>query len=192
MRKYQNKYRIPATRLQKWNYGWKSAYFITICTGNRYCYFGKIRKGKIQLSEIGIIAQQLLNEIPKHTENVKLGAYVVMPNHVHVIIVITQNNDRRDKPWLASTVATKQTVAIPGVKKSIGQQRFQNQGSNTISSIIGSYKSAVTKNVHRKGLEFSWQDRFYDRIIHDDESLYFTSRYIYNNPINWVNDKFYR
>ena len=73
----------------------------------------------------------------------------------------------------------------------IGQQRFQNIGKNSISSIVGSYKSAVTKHANRLGLKFQWQPRFHDHIIRDDQSYQRISEYIMNNPTNWKEDKFY-
>jgi putative transposase len=76
-------------------------------------------------------------------------------------------------------------------QKTIGQQRFQNQGKNTVSSIIGSYKSAVTKNCNRLGLPFAWQTRFHDHIIRNDESFHRISTYIKNNPTNWKDDKLF-
>jgi REP element-mobilizing transposase RayT len=69
--------------------------------------------------------------------------------------------------------------------------RFQNQGKNTISSIIGSYKSAVTKHCNRLGFKFAWQPLFYDHIIRDTKSFENIQNYIANNPANWVTDKFY-
>lgn len=65
------------------------------------------------------------------------------------------------------------------------QTRFQNQGKNTISSIVGSYKSAVTKHVHRLGMEFAWQRRFYDRIIRKKRKFESVSNYIRQNLVQW-------
>ena len=79
----------------------------------------------------------------------------------------------------------------PEPEKTIGQQRFQNQGKNTLSSIVGSYKSAVTKHANRLGLEFGWQPLFYDHIIRNQQSLQNISRYIKRNPQNWKEDKFF-
>jgi len=91
-KKYANKYRIKSTRLQNWDYGWNAAYFVTICTADQKCFFGKIRNGKMQLSETGRWADKFWHEIPNHFSFVRLGAFVVMPNHIHGIVVI-------DKPW---------------------------------------------------------------------------------------------
>ncbi|HNX44188.1 MAG TPA: hypothetical protein PLJ84_01805 [Bacteroidales bacterium] len=99
--KFQNKYRIPSARLQNWDYGSNAAYFVTICTQNRENYFGKIVETpivKMELSELGKIANQIWNEIPIHFPFVELGEFVVMPNHVHGIIVIDKpvSGDGRD------------------------------------------------------------------------------------------------
>jgi hypothetical protein len=64
--------------------------------------------------------------------------------------------------------------------------------SNSVSSIIGGYKSAVTKHAHRLGYDFDWQSRFYDHIIRDEKSYDRISNYIINNPAKWDNDKFYK
>ncbi|MDA3810111.1 MAG: hypothetical protein PF518_07215 [Spirochaetaceae bacterium] len=200
---YNNKYRIASTRLQKWNYGWNGIYFITICTKNRLHYFGRVRSGKMNLSDIGLLADNLWHENIDHSKNIKLDAFVVMPNHIHGIIIIdkpwdyTNGNipNRRDKACLVSTfteLSTELSTESPTESiKTIGQKRFQNQGHNTISSIIGSYKSAVSKYAHCLGFEFQWQSRFYDRIIRDKKSYNQIKKYIINNPKNWGHDRFF-
>ena len=212
MDKFQNKYRIPSARLQSWDYGWDGAYYITICTHNRKQYFGDVVNGKMQLSNIGVLADVFWHEIKNHSKNTELGEFIVMPNHVHGILLIVGNDDeyrygnsienrdgdengnendiRRDKACLVST-GTDTDTNTDMVTKTIGQKRFQNQGKNTVSSIIGSYESAVSKHAHRLGYEFEWQSRFYDHIIRDDESYTRIADYIINNPKNWENDKFY-
>jgi putative transposase len=85
-------------------------------------------------------------------------------------------------------VKTTHALSLP---PSPGQKRFQHQGSNTISSIIGSYKSAVTKHAHRLGYEFDWQERFHDVIIRDEEAYLRIVHYIKNNPAKWDEDKFH-
>ena len=91
--KFQNKYRIKSTRLQDWDYGSNAAYFVTICTQNREHYFGEITNGIMQLSEIGYMANKYWSEIPKHFPFVELDEFVIMPNHVHGIIVINKPDD---------------------------------------------------------------------------------------------------
>lgn len=88
MAKFKNKYRIESIRAQWWDYRNAGAYFITICTKNRAPYFGAIKEGKMQLSPTGVLADVFWHEIPKHTANAELGAFVVMPNHIHGIIIL--------------------------------------------------------------------------------------------------------
>ena len=76
--------------------------------------------------------------------------------------------------------------------KSESEKRFRNPGKNTISSIIGGYKSAVTKHAHRLGIEFEWQSRFHDHIIRNDAEYQRINDYIENNPLKWNDDKFYK
>jgi len=210
MDKFKNKYRIPSARLQHWDYRWTGAYFITICTQNREHYFGNITEGKMQLSNIGIIADILWHQIPHHTKNVELGAFVVMPNHIHGILIINNNTDnvnmdigntdnvetghtlslRRPSPPPQTSNATPNETSKQPI--TIGQQRFQNIGKNSISSMVGSYKSAVTKHANRLGFDFQWQSRFHDHIIRDDQSFQIISDYIIKNPINWQEDKFFK
>jgi len=214
MDKFQNKYRIPSARLQNWDYRWAGAYFITLCTHHRQHFFGEIANGKMQLSEIGKIANELWYQIPHHAKNVELGAFVVMPNHIHGIIIITNDTDNNNNDIPASASASVETghalslrMPLPlwepppmdnptdnptePVPLTIGQQRFQNIGKNSISSIVGSYKSAVTKHAHRLGFAFQWQSRFYDHIIRNNESYQNITHYIRNNPTNWKEDEFF-
>ena len=194
--KFRNQYRILSARLQTWDYGRAGAYFITICTHQQTHYFGEIVNGHMQLSVIGILADVFWHEIKGHAKNVELGAFAVMPNHVHGILWIDQNDgsdcgDRRDKACLVSTKSMITPTTKMETTKTIGQRRFQNQGKNTVSSIIGGYKSAVSKHAHRLGYEFKWQSRFHDHIIRNHESYCRIEEYVITNPQNWANDKFY-
>jgi len=209
MDKFKNTYRIPSARHPHWDYRWAGVYFITICTHNRIHYFGEIENGAMQLSHVGVIADTLWHEIPHHAKNVELGAFVVMPNHIHGILILTGNDDDTNNDNV--NVETGHALSLPPtdtptdistdtptdtptdkLEQTIGQQRFQNIGKNSISSIIGSYKSAVTKHAHRLGYEFEWQTRFHDHIIRDEESFQKISNYIINNPALWQDDKFFK
>ena len=90
--RYKNKYRIPSARWSEWDYGSNAAYFVTICTAHRERFFGEIVQGEMQLSEIGLIAQEYWLRIPSHFPFVVLDAFVIMPNHVHGIIVINKHD----------------------------------------------------------------------------------------------------
>jgi putative transposase len=186
--KYQGKYRIPSARLQNWDYGSDGAYFITVCCKNRTHFFGECKDGKMKLSTEGAIVQGFWYEIPKHFPFVILGEFIVMPNHIHGILIL-------DKERYNATTDKITTNNIPSndINKTFGQNRFQNQGKDTVSSIIGSYKSVCTKHIRNAfpTIEFGWQTRFWDNIITDGQSFETISQYIINNPATWEDDKFF-
>ena len=207
MVKYQNKYRSESARATWWNYGWAGAYFITICTKNRNHYFGEIvseKFNKMNLSNCGVLADIFWHEIKNHAKNVELGAFVVMPNHIHGILILTTDSDSDSVVVGTGHALSLHALSLPpppttnefenanqNPNKSIAQNRFQNQGKNTVSSIVGSYKSAVTKHANRLGFGFGWQTRFHDHIIRNDAEYQRINDYIESNIANWKNDKFF-
>ncbi|QBN19348.1 transposase [Flavobacterium nackdongense] len=188
--KFKNKYRITSSRLKNWDYGENGAYFITICTRNREHFFGEIAtvdgENEMQFNEIGLLANEFWVEIPKHFPFVELGNYQVMPNHVHGILIIDKNNDVDDL-----VVETLQCNV--SAENEIKNEQMANISPKpgTISTIIRSYKSVVTKNSHYIHADFEWQERFHDHIIRDAESFEKIQNYIENNVANWKDDKFY-
>ncbi|MEX1241118.1 MAG: transposase [Cyclobacteriaceae bacterium] len=200
MDKYKNKYRISSARAQWWDYSRDAAYFVTICTRCRECFFGEIQNDQMILSPAGRIADFCWVEITEHAKNIELGPYVVMPNHVHGIVNL-KGNQVSSKCVRSEQVETRQALSLqapplqmPPIDqppKTIGQMRFQNPGKNTISTIIGGYKSAVSGKIHPLRPDFGWQARFHDHIIRDEEEYQRIDEYILNNPANWKEDKFY-
>ena len=93
---YKGKYRIESTRLKNWDYSRNGNYFITICTLNREHFFGEVINGRMVLSEVGRFAEMFWSEIPEHFPYSSLDAFVIMPNHIHGIVVIDHLDDRRD------------------------------------------------------------------------------------------------
>mgnify|MGYP000217368927 CR=1 FL=1 len=233
--KFQNKYRIASARLPNWDYRSSGAYFITICTAGREHYFGEMKNGKMHLSNLGVIADIFWHEIPARKSFVKLGEYVIMPNHMHGILIIDErfhivetlhatslqyetnatsptNETNATSPTNATqptspsngtsrTNATSPTNNIktndssirpnpnPPQKNEIMSQKSPK--SNSVSTIIRSYKSAVTKHANRLDIPNGWQTRFHDHIIRDDTAYQRISTYIKNNPKNWRDDKFF-
>jgi len=188
------------TRLQHWDYSQNGYYFITICTKDKEEYFGKIIDGKMYLSDVGKIAEYYWYEITKHFDFVNLDAFVVMPNHIHGIVIIDNvdilDKDKKDKavpcPYGFETGASVGTMIspCPALSSKNKINRFQNQGKGTISSIIGSYKSIVTKEA-RKISAFAWQSRFYDNIVRNEKAYEKIVDYVQNNPLRWKEDMFY-
>lgn len=178
--KFQDKYRISSARLQHWDYRWAGAYFITICTRNKEHYFGEIVDNKMILSNIGVLADVFWYEIKNHTKNVQLGEFVVMPNHIHGILIL-DNDDLIDV----------ETLHAPSLQKNEQMSNISPK-PNSVSTIIRSYKSAITKHSNRLGFEFGWQTRFHDHIICDEKAFDKISNYIINNASKWEEDKFYK
>lgn len=197
MDKCKNKYRNETNRAQWFDYSGNGSYFITICTKNREHYFGEIIQGKMKLSGTGVIAHLMWQEIPNHSKHVELGEFVVMPNHIHGILML-------NKPivvpvgalQVGALHATPPQHATPRqeipqqeelMESSIKNQRMSaiSPKSNSVSALIRSYKSAVTKQANQLGLENGWQSRFYDHIIRNDYAFQRISNYIINNPKSW-------
>jgi hypothetical protein len=208
MDKFLNKYRIPSARLQNWDYGSNAAYFVSICTGNRACYFGHVADGKMVLSETGDIARQYWLAIPDHFSFVELGAFVVMPNHIHGLLIFNksgndQTYDHKNAPVHATNgiddgmnVGDDGIVETPESGVSTTASPAQTAAASekwkpaTLGVIINQYKRVVTINARKIDADFAWQSRFHDHIIRNPESFQRISNYIRTNPANWPNDQF--
>ena len=183
MHKFQDKYRIPSARLVGWDYTKDSAYFITICTANHKHFFGKCKNGVMKLSTSGAIVQGFWYEITKHFPFIILGEFVVMPNHIHGILILDKANYEES----SNQPTTDETPRKDNLFSQISPK------SGSVSVIIGSYKSICTKHIKTPCLEmnFAWQERFWDNIIKDEQAFENISNYIRNNPKNWKEDKFF-
>ena len=169
MEKYKGLYRIPSARLRFTNYGRNGLYFVTICTADKRYYFGNISSpGIMNLSPVGNYARQCWSEIPKHFPFVHLSEFVVMPNHIHGILAFRK-----------SEAALKELTT---------SNKFQNQKQN-LASIIGTFKSAVTRYAKQNEIPFKWQARYYDRIIRTSEECDSIKAYIRNNIRHWIKDE---
>ncbi len=147
-------------RLAEYDYSRAGAYFVTICTHERKCLFGEIADEKMILSWIGRIAESCWQEIPRHFEHVDLDYYIIMPNHLHGILII--EDDRRGTACRAPT--DDQTT----------YERFGKPQKGSIPTVIRSFKSAVTKQINQlrntPGLPV-WQRNYFERVIRDDDEL---------------------
>ena len=187
MSKYQNKYRTETARLKSWDYTNPWWYFVTICTKNHKEYFGEIKNEKMVLNELGKIAEQEIRKIELLRDNVEVDYYVVMPNHIHMIIILNEikcrDNKCRDVARYVSTI-DENTKLTNNYFSEISPK------PNSLSSIVRSYKSAVTKKIKEMKTEkFYWQSRFYDRIIRNEKELFNIRKYIQLNPLKWELEK---
>ncbi len=172
--KFDGKYRIPSARLPDWDYNNNGAYFITICTQDRIRYFGKIEEGKMHLSPIGQLAESYWEEIPDHFPHVELGEFVIMPDHMHGILII-------DRPSPLEEI--QGNGGLPTQMDADMSKITPKAGS--VSTIIRSYKSIVTREARKINPDFAWQPRFYDHIISDDASFQRITSYLAENPAQW-------
>lgn len=181
---FKNKYRIESSRAQWWDYRNAGAYFVTIKCKNDLHYFGKIRGGKMVFSGLGVIADELWNQIPVRNPHVQLGEFVVMPNHIHgILILVETKNDQGDG---ADAVETLHATSLQRDTPNRSSQMSRiSPLPQSVSTIIRSYKSAVTNHGNRMGFENGWQARFHDRIIRDEAEYNRISDYIRKNPTDW-------
>jgi len=178
---FNNKYRVETARLKGWDYRNAGYYFVTFCTYQREHYFGRVEQDDVQLSAIGEIAANCWGEIPKHHAGIELDEWIVMPNHVHGIIVIRPVETLHVVETLHCNVSTMKTVDphMSAISPKTG----------SLSVVMRSHKSAVTTLAHRGNLTFKWQERFWDRIIRTEGELNRVRKYIRANPINWARDQ---
>ncbi len=158
-------------RLKNYDYSQNGYYFVTICTKNREEYFGQINDDEMILSQYGKIAKQSWLEIPEHFEDIRVDEHVIMPNHIHGIVII----DSGDEP-----VGNRHACSL--------QEERQYQ---KLPVVIGSYKSSVTRELNQMHdkFHFKWQKSYYDHIIRNDKSLDRIRHYIHYNALKWEYDQ---
>jgi len=173
-------------RLQGYNYSQAGAYFITIVTNNRECLFGEIKNGTMILNDTGKIAQQCWLEIPNHFPNAELDEFVIMPNHIHGIIVLNnivgvQNN-----------AGVQNDVGVQNFEPLQKQNQYQKIIPKSVGSIVRGFKIGVTKWFrHNIKIYIVWQRNYYEHIIRTEDDLKRIRQYIIDNPLNWKSDENY-
>ena len=194
--KFQDKYRINTARAWWHDYD-GGAYFITICTKGREHYFGEIEDGKILLSEIGDYSRQCIEQISQHNPYAEIPLYVIMPNHLHLIVFIVETvhaPSPKNHPFKDNL----ETVHAPSLQPSRWkndnvdkEMQFISKKKHRLAVTIGSLKSAITHFANQNAIDFAWQPRFHDRIIRDQPEMNRIATYIENNVANWKDDEFY-
>ncbi|MGE5557822.1 MAG: transposase [Bacillota bacterium] len=172
--KLHKQYRLPG-----YDYSQSGTYFITVCTKDRECYLGKIVDDKMVLSETGKVAQMFWQEIPERFKNIRLDAWVIMPNHVHGILVVN------------GPLGGRAVARPPNGGHSYGGETpgIHPLVKNSISSIINHFKGNVKRYCNKNNIEFAWQARFHDHIIRNERGLNIRRRYIAANPERWERDR---
>ena len=176
MRNHHERHHRRSIRLKGYDYSKNGAYFVTICSHNHECIFGRISNGKMRLNSYGEIVQKCWDDLPNHYLNIKLDVFVIMPDHVHGIIFVENDPDYYAgagfKP--APTRGSKLTK-IHGLPEVV--RAFKTFSSRRI-------------NEHRNTLGLRvWQRSFIDRVIRNENELARRREYIMNNPLKWELDR---
>jgi len=170
------KHQRRSIRLKDYDYSQAGAYFVTICMKDMKCILGKIQNGKVRMSRIGRIIYQCWVEIPDHFDSVKLDVFVVMPNHLHGIVHITD-----DCRGVQLNAPAKNA---PNFYSSISPRR------KTLSVIIRTFKAAVTTYCQKSRIQSSfWQRNYYEHVVRNEDELNRIREYVLYNPLQWQYDR---
>jgi REP element-mobilizing transposase RayT len=173
---FEKQHSRKSIRLKDYDYSQEGAYFVTICAYGKKCILGDVIDWRVELSPIGQIVCAFWFEIPKHFEVVQLDEFVVMPNHVHGIVMIT---------------GKRTSVKCTGVKSNAptrGNDYYSHISprKDTLSVIVRTYKSAVSRWCRQNGYkDFRWQRNYYEHVIRNEDDLVKIREYIANNAVKW-------
>ena len=161
---FKSRYRVPSARHGGWDYRWAGIYSITIRTRGRVCWFGEVQRGQVLLSPVGKVVADEWEKIPRDHPRVTLDEWVIMPDHMHGILIF-QGETPDDEP-----AKPKHLLA------------------QSLGAVIGRFKSEATKRIWRnlRQRSFAWQPRFYDVIVRDPSHLERIRAYIRANPTRWT------
>jgi len=179
---FKDKYRIESARLKGFNYSRNGYYFVTICTRDKECVLGDVLDGEMSLSPIGEIIAEEWQKTEQIRSNVSLDVWIVMPNHLHGIIIINNDVETHCHASLTQPDACHASLHKNDINK-FGPQK------NNLASIIRGFKSAATNRIRASDYDFAWQARFYDHVIRDERSLEQVRKYIIDNPLKWELEK---
>lgn len=186
---FKNKYLIESARLKNWDYSSSAAYFLTICTKNMINFLSKIRNEKVFLTSIGNIVKEEWLQTEKIRDNIVLDEYAIMPNHVHGIILIFNDENLSVETHSMRLKQTNLQIS----KGDAFDASLRVKSKDNISNIIRGFKSRSTSRILRSGhLDFAWQPRFYDHIIRTEKGLDNIRDYILMNPAKWNRDEYYK
>ncbi len=169
MAHHPEKHTRRSIRLKGYDYKQSGAYFVTICTQNRVCLFGTIQDERMHLNTAGRVVSGSWAWLANQYDYVELDEYVVMPNHIHGILIIMDGDCR----------GGSRTAPTRGARKPLGR-------------LLGAFKTVSTKRINqiRKTLGTTlWQRNYFEHIIRNETSLERIREYIANNPAQWEMDR---
>jgi len=197
-------------RLAVFDYSNAGCYFITLCTNSGLSLFGHLKNKSIELTDIGLIVKTNLERIPSIHPDIYLDEFIIMPDHLHAIIIIN-NIDSVGDANLASPLSPSSNLATPIAPSSdlashkpdspniVFPEPFsQNSASFETNSlndrtkmelckVLQQYKRACSYEIKQRKLFMGniWQRSFYDRVLRNKSELFLTRKYIRNNPAKW-------
>jgi REP element-mobilizing transposase RayT len=181
-------------RLPKYDYAQSGLYFVTTCTDNRSCLFGVVADGEMYLNEAGRMVHKVWESIPRFWD-AEIDVFVVMPNHVHGIVVLgdARGSPETDRGFIPAAAGNPETRAPAPTKSEI----VGGSPAPVLSTVVGRFKS-FTSNQYRKGVRERnwlpvsgtlWQRKYYEHVIRNDADLDRIREYIINNPLSWHLDR---
>lgn len=154
------KRRRNSLRLAGYDYTRPSDYYVTICTYQRESYLSTIEDRRSVLLPFGILVKKCWDALPRHYDNLALGEFVIMPNHIHGIITLTETKEILPRPHLSEVV-----------------RWFKSFSGRHINRLRKMHGGRV------------WQRGYYDHILQDDEERFYIRHYIVENPLKWEMDR---
>jgi putative transposase len=162
--RYRGKYRIPSARLPGWDYRWAGVYGVTVCVRHRVQCLGRISEARALLSSTGELVEEEWKRIPFIRSWISLDEFVIMPDHLHGILVFRE----------------------PPIVSSSGDLPASRLASGSLGAVVGQFKSNCTKAIWRGGYRsFGWQERFHEQIVRNERHLAQLRSYIRDNPMRW-------
>ena len=182
-----NHYFRQSARLKNYDYSKSGAYFVAITVDGEGKIFGKIVEGKINLNKFGQIIEQAWMNLPKQFANVKLDEFVVMPDHLHGVVVIKESKSNKksisNREGLMNQARTYENKSANNAKN---KWILMKNEKDTLGKIIRSFKAKAAKLIREDGFkDFKWHRNYYDHIVRDDNELLIIRKYIINNPSKW-------
>lgn len=193
------RYQRASIRLKDYDYTRPGAYYITIVSHDRECRFGEIIAGAMQLNRTGRIIANFWQKIPRHFRYTGLDVWVVMPNHIHGIIVIHDhvndiNGGRGEAFIVTPEISYKNASPLQASLRSPQQPLPRPIGTKpgSLAAMVQNFKSITTRRInklaHTPGAPL-WQRNYWEHIIRDESELNRIRAYIINNPYRWEQDR---
>lgn len=180
------KHHRRSIRLKGYNYTRPGMYFVTICVQNRECLFGNVVGGEMRLNDWGQAVMAVWEELDRHFPRLTLDASIVMPNHMHGILMLGGAAGRRTGE--ASAIQTPYNSETPGADASPLPNGTQ---PGSLAAIVQNFKSVSARRINAlRGTPGArlWQRNYWEHIIRDEADLARIREYIHNNPLRWAED----